>query len=160
MTHPTGPVVSWSSSHGVRAEPASPQVIRRGSGPLIRYTAVVLWVSSEIRAFWGSISRMICGSKTRESGVLASMKLDSWVQSGGTTPAEGPDVKTGRMTGTRALRCSPGPPDTAKIPRKASGATILLWVAGHADRCQPRVPSKLRIDIVAGQRPTTTIVVL
>lgn len=61
VTHPTGPVVSWSSSQGVPAEPSSLQVIPRAARPLIRWTAVVLWVSSEIRAFWGSISRAIWG---------------------------------------------------------------------------------------------------
>lgn len=60
VTHPTGPVVSWSSLRGVRAEPPSPQVIPRAARPLIRRTAVVLWVSSEIRAFWDVISRLIC----------------------------------------------------------------------------------------------------
>jgi hypothetical protein len=143
VTHPTGPVASWSWSRGVRAEPPSSPVIPGAARPLIRCTAVVLWVSSEIRAFWGSIRRMICRRfgpgewriSEHEVAPLASNRTDPLRQ--GSRRQDGPDARP-----TRALRCSPGPPDTAKMPRKASGATIFPWVAGHADSCQPKVPGK------------------
>jgi hypothetical protein len=161
VTHPTGPVVSWSSSRGVQAEPPSSQVIPGAASPLIRCTPVVLWVSSEIRAFWGSISRMICRRYGPGEWRISEHEVAPVAGNPTDHSGRGLDVNTGQMP-VRHGRCGARP--GLQIPlRCLVRHRVQLFspgLRGTLTAVSREFLRNLRIDIVAGQRPMMAIVAL